>query len=216
MSNLTSNVHTIAAMGLQWWEWLVGIGIPTGVIILFNYLSVVFRDIKLIKHGKEYTCDYTKKQIWQNHLVVRWFIRIHRPWGIEKKYDKAIKTYETCVELANTEITSIVTPIFDNADLLLPVYDGRIKGHLKGFIRRDFIPSAIIDVVIGLSGNKLLIEPISSGFELSVGAWILARSDSEDKLKKLRALLQSPIDTNNAVKELAANIQNAENLNFRV
>lgn len=211
ITNLISNVYTITSLVLQWWKWLVGIGIPTGVIIMFNYLSIIFRDIKLIKHGEEYTCAYPKNPIWQKHLVVRWFIRRHRPWGIEKKYDKAIRNYDEGVELANTEITSIVTPIIDNADLGLPIYEGRVKGQPKEFIRRDFIPPAIIDIVIGLSKNKLLIERKSSGsFELSAGAWILARSGSEDRLKKLMSLLQSLIDNNNVVKELAANIQNAE------
>lgn len=210
ITSLPSSAYTIMSLVLQWWKLLVGIGIPTGVVIMLNVLAVIFRDVKLIKHGTEYTCEYPKYPIWQRHLIVRGFIWVHKPWGIEKKYDKAIKNYDEGVELTNTEITSIVSPIIDDADLGLPIYNGRIRGHPNEFIRCDFIPPAIIDIVIGLSENKLLIEKRSSGrFRLSVGAWILAQSESEDKFKKLMNLLQSVIDDNN-VKGLATKVYNLE------
>lgn len=191
ITSLASSVHTAISWVLQFWTWLIGIGIPMGVVIMLKFLAAIFRDVKLIKHGDEYTCEYPKNPIWQKHPIVRWFIRGHRPWGVDKKYAKAIKDYNESVELANTEIISISIPKINRVDLGMPIYEGRIRGRPDKFIRRDFIPLAIIDMVIGRSGNDLLIEKKPSGsFDLSYYTWKLARSDSEDKLKKLIKSLQ--------------------------
>lgn len=91
---------------LQWWALLVKISVPpAGVVIIYKYLARAFRDVKLIKHEKEYTCQYPPNPIWQNKRIIRGIVRILTPWG---RYAKAIKNYDECVKSLYSKIASFL------------------------------------------------------------------------------------------------------------
>ena len=199
ITNLTSNAYTIVSWILQWGGWLVGgIGIPSGVVIMFKYFAVVFRDVKLIKQGNEYTCEYTESS-WQNCSIAKVVIWLFPPY---RDYKKAIRDYEICVDSLNTKISQI-----DYVNIGLPNYESG-KGKPQEYVRLTYIRRAIIDNVTSEKYQKMNFL-IKHNRLYGAAGWELAKSDSEEKLKTLRDSLKQVV-ARDEVKEIGTKIIGAE------
>lgn len=143
---------------------------------------------------------------WSRHYVIKGQI-------LYKKAEKAVDSYNRLYERVNTELTSIVTQTIDKVDLGLSFRDSGNYDSQESIMPKKNIVVGIIEIVTselyGENKYKLSIEPRNGRFVLYGGNWELAKSHSEDKLKKLMSLLQ-PLVENTVVKGKVKDIIEAE------
>ena len=198
ITNLTSNAYTLVALGLQLWKWLIWLGIPVVVVIMFKYFAHVFRDITLIHYkNKKSSCKYPDNPIWLQHLFARMVIRILTPWT---KYNKAVKKWEESFDIANNEISSRVNEI--KKRITLTDIDTREFIESKDTLISAIEKTISKDVKGNLQTPKLRIKPFSDGrCELRCGSRLVAYSPSGTWLRTLEDSLREIIE-DEKVKEL--------------
>lgn len=151
---------------------------------------------------------FFKKVNWSRHYVIKGQI-------FYKKAEKAVDSYNRLYERVNTELTSIVAQTIDNVDLGLSMRDSGNYHLQESIMPKKDIASDIIKIVTSVlygvykDEYKLPIKPTNGGFVLYGESQDFAKSSSEDKLKKLKSLLQ-PLVGNTDVKDKVSELIKAE------
>ena len=196
ITNLTSNAYTIAALVLGLWTWLVGIGAPVVVLIMFKYFANVTCDITLIHKNEKTSCKYPDNPIWLRHFFARIVVRIFTPW---KKYDRSIEKWKESVDIANNELSSRVNEIEN--------YKSPIDDDTWKFIEsKDTLISALEktiskDMKGDLQTSKLKIKTFDDGrCELRCAGRLIAYSYGGAWLRTLEHSLKDIVDDKNIIE----------------
>lgn len=185
---------------------------------------LIHGQVKLIydESGFEYYKPYPSELDFFINAIQKEFkhFRYRKGWGLYKKAEKAVDEYHKLVKSVNTKITSIIVQLIDKAEL--ETWDENLdKGKSEPI--EYAVPKNITRVIIwivkrklkGEHKNKMSITLRNGRFELKCddqNAYVLAKSDSEEKLKTLRESIQLQTNDNeiiDAVKELNNANQNA-------
>ncbi|RJS79131.1 hypothetical protein CW713_08730 [Methanophagales archaeon] len=219
ITNLTSNAHTIASWVLQWWRLLVGIGIPSGVVIMYRVLAKALYDIEIIECNNGYTCKY-KTTSWLNSRLVRIYLWLYRAWGLWKQIETTKNRYNTKYKAARKELAQILFhDVWSKVSFNISSWDG--SGDIPSnnwYLAEHWVNEGteydLIDAIIKCEGDNkryplLEVNKPDGKFILQVFRTYIAGTDTESKREELMNLILSVWDADKT-KDLVIEVNDAK------